>query len=247
MNNELVKKIRNLTGAGFLDCKMALDESNQDFVLALKLLKKRGIEIAAKKFKNDVEHGCVLIKDDADGNLVMLNFRAQTDFAVKGDTFCNFVEKEADIWLKFDGELAESVYEGESFQDRLSRTISTLGENIVLINSKKFKKQPDKKFSYYMHNKINNKFDDIALLGVVLCFNQSANDECCLKIAKHVAALDPTHISEDEVTDEMRNTNPNINDEVLLNQKFFYDDSLTVEKFMENNKIQIYSFDIFTA
>lgn len=246
---ELIKEIRALTGAGFAECKKAAEASNGDLNTALDFLKKKGIERAAKKVGNAVEHGSVVIKKAVNGNVVILNFKAQTDFAVKSDAFCKFVENEALLWLNSDASTLEEVVgkNGDSYSDRLSFFISTLGENVVLNASKKFVKDSQKKCVTYLHNKINSSFDSVALLGVSLVFNEEADDELCLSIAKHVAACDSLILSEDQITDEIRQEHADINDQILLKQPFFYDEVLTVREVLEKNSIEIFDFSVFVA
>ncbi|WP_342261997.1 hypothetical protein [Alphaproteobacteria bacterium endosymbiont of Tiliacea citrago] len=245
---ELIKQIRALTGAGFSECKKAAEESNGNLESALEILKKKGIERAAKKVGNEVEHGSVIIKRK-ENKIIVLNFRAQTDFAVKSDAFCSFVDNEANIFLNASEEsLNQTVNDSnESYQDRLSFFISTLGENVVLSSEKKFIETEEQKYVYYLHNKVNSNFDNIALLGVVLAFNKEADDEICLKIVKHVAAADAIVLSENEITNEMKINNSDIENGVLLNQQFFYDNSVTIKELIEKNNIFIKDFNVFNS
>lgn len=244
---ELVKKIRDLTGAGFAECKKAVEESNGNLEVALEILKKRGVERASKKVGKEVENGSVTIKKDVDGNVVVVNFRAQTDFAVKSESFCNFVGGEADLWLNsYEEDLTKVVNSaGESFQNRLSMFISILGENVLLNYAKKFNRKPGTKYVSYLHNKVNPAFPDMALFGVLLCFNDEADDSMCLNIAKHVAASDSLFLTENQITEEMVKENPDIKDTVLLNQQFFYDESVTVNEYIQKNSIQILDLHVF--
>lgn len=246
---ELIKKIRECTGAGFSECKKAAEESGNNFDVALEILKKKGIEKAAKKIGNDVEHGAVVIKSDNSGNIVSLVFKSQTDFAVKSDAFCKFIDNEANLFLESELDSLKEVVNNnqETFNDRLSFFISTLGENVILSNAVKFKKKNGVKYVSYLHNKINSNFSNIGLLGVILAVNNEADDVLCLNIAKHAAAADALLFSEDQITEAMLAENSEIKDAVLLNQSYFYDDNVTVKQFVENNKIDLLNFQAFIA
>ena len=95
-----VNRLRQQTGAGMMDCKNALVESNGDFDTAIDILRKKGQKIAAKRGDNDAKEGLILAQTTADGKTgVMLTLNCETDFVAKNEGYVNFVQSIVDLAL----------------------------------------------------------------------------------------------------------------------------------------------------
>ena len=100
---ELIKELREKTGAGFLDCKKSLEENNNDIDKSIEYLRKKGLAKASKKSSREANEGAIGIysKDD---NIIILKVNSETDFAAKSETFLNFIDQLGDIALAYDKE-----------------------------------------------------------------------------------------------------------------------------------------------
>ena len=94
----LIKDLRNKTGAGFLDCKTALKENNNDIDDAIEFLRKKGLAKASKKSSREANEGAVGIYSNSE-IIVILKLNSETDFAAKSDTFLNFLDELGSIAL----------------------------------------------------------------------------------------------------------------------------------------------------
>lgn len=243
---DILKKIRAQTGAGFDMCSAALKEANGDYDQAIKILRSKGLEKAAKKINNFTKIGSIVVKQNKE-RLVLLNFRAETDFAVNGEGFCEFIEKEAIALLNSNADhIQDVVIDGVSFKDRLAVYASILGENVTLNACEVFKNDSVHNI-VYSHKKIRKGFDDISSLVVVLQVSLDSSVELACGIASHIAAFDALVLKRDDITMQLRNEHENIEDLVLMEQVYFHDNSLTVKDFAKANNIQILGFKVFCA
>ena len=130
-----IKKLRDLTGAGFLDCKNALDNSNSDIDKAIEFLRKKGISTAQKKGDRTASEGLIAIstsQSNKEAGIVELN--SETDFVARNDDFQSFVSIISKINLDQKGNLdkiMESKYNNtkDKVSDALTNLISKIGEN----------------------------------------------------------------------------------------------------------------------
>ena len=97
-NNTLdnIKKLRELTGVGFKDCKKALDETKNDIEKAIEFLRKNGIAKASKKMSRTASEGLALVKEEK-GNISLIEINSETDFVAKNKDFINFCKELSDI------------------------------------------------------------------------------------------------------------------------------------------------------
>ena len=136
-----IKKLRDLTGAGFLDCKNGLDESNYDFDKAIEFLRKKGISTAQKKGDRTASEGLIAIstnQSNKEAGIVELN--SETDFVARNDDFQSFVSIISKINLDQKGNLdkiMESKYNNtkDKVSDALTNLISKIGENLTIRRS----------------------------------------------------------------------------------------------------------------
>ena len=190
-----VKKLREITNAGMMDCKKALLEADGDFENAKVLLREKGQSKADSKSGRTTAQGIALIKVEAD-NSVILEVNCETDFAAKDNLFHQFVNSIAKLILEnnidnMDQLNQQSVDEFENINEYRKFIISKLGENITIRRFQRIK--IDGQIGSYIHG---NK---IASLVVI-----NANDaELAKDIAMHVAASKPEYISTSDIPEEL--------------------------------------------
>jgi len=193
---KLVKELREKTGAGLMDCKKALVETNGDIDQAVDWLREKGIAKAAKKASRIAAEGSCDVK--VDGNTaVIFELNCETDFVAKNDKFQVLVGNIADALLAEKAENEEAALEvkvnGKALKDLLLEQVSTIGENLTFRRYELVTKNDNQTFGAYVH--MGGK---IASLSVI----NGDNDEVAKDIAMHVAASNPKYISPAEISEE---------------------------------------------
>ena len=133
---KLIKELRGMTGAGMLDCKNALNETEGDLDKAVQALREAGLGKAAKKAGNVAAEGVVAVKVNAEGTTAtMLELNAQTDFVAKNENFLNLTQEivshAQENGISDADALAASTIDGTEFSEYLNGKIATIGENLV--------------------------------------------------------------------------------------------------------------------
>ena len=216
---EKIKKLREKTGAGVLDCKKALSETDGNLEEAVDYLREKGISEAAKKSDRVAAEGLVnvLINDERDKGLVV-EINSETDFVAKNEKFQNLVTKVSNHIMESDKTDVDSLLEEKWFNDDskdvntiLKEAIANIGENI---NLRRFKKYTTDEFLHgYVH--MNGK---IGVLVELAGEDSEENIKKANNIAMHIAAKAPEYISRDEISDEVIEKEKNIYKEQMLNQ-----------------------------
>ena len=202
---KMVKALRDKTGAGIIDCRNALVESNGDMESASALLLKKGLSSAGKKADRDALEGLVSIR--VNGNdAAIIEVNSETDFVAKNADFQSLVNKLADGYMAFDGDdleaFKESQIDGEKVSDIIAKNIATIGENIVLSRASKMHVDTGYIFSY-IHGGIALNLGKIGvLLYVDTDLPEKKVDNIGKKLAMHVAAAAPLVVTADQLTDE---------------------------------------------
>ncbi len=199
----LVKELRVKTGAGMMDCKKALVESDGDIDGAADWLRTKGLAAAAKKAGRVAAEGLVAITvNDGAGAIVEVN--AETDFVARNEDFQGFAKTVAELALAQDGDLAivaATGYPGEdrTVEQQLKHLISTIGENMNLRRCAALLAEPGVVVSY-IHNAVAPGLGTIGVL-VALKSEAAADALSALgkQIAMHVAATSPQAITTDEL------------------------------------------------
>lgn len=189
-----VNRLRQITGAGMMDCKKALVEAGGDFDKAIEILRKKGQKVAASRAERDAKEGVVLAKISADGKkgaLVCVN--SETDFVARNEEFAAFVEKVSKIAIeKFPANidaLRALPYEGsQTISDKLTELIGKIGEKLDL---SRYETLAAEKVAAYIHP--GNK------LAVILGFTKNVNDDCARNIAMQTAAMAPVALDKADV------------------------------------------------
>jgi len=198
----MVKDLREKTGAGMMDCKGALAETNGDVEAAIDLLRKKGLAKAAKKGGRIAADGLIgLALAGGKGAIVEVN--SETDFVARGDQFQAFVRNVSQLTLKADGDLdrllATSYPGGGTTQEALTNLIAKLGENMSIRRSAVLSASPGVVASY-VHNATG---PDLGKIGVVVALESSADAAKLAPLGKqlamHIAAASPIAVSAADV------------------------------------------------
>lgn len=197
----MVKELREKTGAGMLDCKKALTETNGDFEQAVDWLRQKGLSTAAKKSDRVAAEG--LIAFDVKGNTaVVIEVNAETDFVARNDKFQDFVRntvKKAHGKEDAEALKAETYAGGETVQEYLTNLIATIGENMSLRRVANIGVSKGHIISY-MHNQTA---PGLGKIGVLVAFETDAPAEKLTTvgegIAMHIAAMNPAALTSDGI------------------------------------------------
>jgi elongation factor Ts len=197
----MVKELREKTGAGMLDCKKALEESNADFEAAVDWLRKKGLSAAAKKSDRVAAEGLIAV--DVQGNTaVVIEVNAETDFVARNDKFQDFVRnavKKAHGKADVDALKAAEYDAGKSVQDQLTHLIATIGENMNLRRIGSLSVSKGHVISY-VHNQIAA---GLGKIGVMVAFETDADLSKVATlgegIAMHIAAMNPAALTSDGI------------------------------------------------
>ena len=260
LSSQTIKELRDKSGAGMLDCKKALEESEGNVEKAIEWLRKKGINTANKKATRDASDGLITAKIK-DGLAVMLEINAETDFVAKNEVFTDFCENLSLTCLNNDvqdiNSLSNLNFMGtdKKVSDTLTDLIAKLGENIVI---KKFIKLSDKtqKVQKYLHNSVNENSGKIGVLLSYECdeLNDKVTDfskNLCMQIAatnpKSVDRknLDPELVEKEEVIFREQLNNSGKPDEIINKivegkiNKFYEEVCLDEQIFVMDGKIKI--------
>ena len=192
VSSDVVKKLRDITGAGIMDCKKALLNSDCDIKKAIEELKKMGVALAEKKFNREANEGLVNIIASSDKKrCVILEANCETDFVARQEEFKFFVNK-VSKYILFNENSNTQLLNNlllENFENERLELISKLGENIFI---KKFDLIVNDQGSigFYMH-----ELNGVSKVGSIVCFN-GYNDSLAHDIAMQIVALNPEYISE---------------------------------------------------
>ncbi len=197
----MVKELRGKTGAGMMDCKTALIETDGDIESAIDWLRKKGIAKAGKKSDRTAAEGLVGVASNGTKSAVV-ELNSETDFVARNDEFQALVNGVANATLGTDGSIAAILAAdlgGKKIEDAITDAISTIGENMALRRATVMEVS-EGVVSSYVHNATG---DGLGKIGVLVAL-QSSGDTAALdaigrQIAMHVAATNPLAATKDEV------------------------------------------------
>jgi elongation factor Ts len=198
-----IKKLRELTGVGFKDCKIAIDENNGDIEKSIEFLRKKGIAKASKKMSRTAAEGLALVSSN-DGEISVIEINSETDFVAKNKDFISFCKEISDISHSQKGDLekihSSNMKNNNSVKDNLIDLIAKIGEKITLRRSKYFDKKNGKNF-YYVHGAVEKNIGKI--ISVVKLDNiKEENLDTGNKLAMHIAASNPLSIDKNGLKKE---------------------------------------------
>jgi len=195
-----VNKLRQQTGAGMMDCRKALTESNGDFEAAIDYLRKKGQKVAANRSDRDAKEGVVMAKANA-GNTygIIVNLSSETDFVAKNEDFITFANSIADLALnskvKTTDELKALPLDNATVGEKLMEVVAKIGEKIDIV---RFEQIEAASVVAYIHANYR--------IGVLVGMNQAANENIKTAgkdVAMQIAAMNPLAVDAESVSDEM--------------------------------------------
>ena len=193
-----IKKLRELTGVGFKDCKLALDENNGDIDKSIEFLRKKGIAKASKKMSRTASEGLVLAKKENE-EIAVIEINSETDFVAKNKDFINFCKELSDINFLSKGKLDElqnaKMKNNLQVKDNLVNLISKIGEKITIRRAAFFDNSSGKNY-HYVHSAIDN---NIGKIISVVKLEGVDNDDLGNKLAMHIAASNPLAIDKNQI------------------------------------------------
>ena len=196
-----IKKLRELTGVGFKDCKVALDESNGDVEKSIEFLRKKGIAKASKKMSRTASEGLTLVKEK-DGEISLIEINSETDFVAKNQDFIKFCRELSEINFNLKGDLNKlndaKMKNGDLVQNNLVGLIAKIGEKITIRRTAFFNKTNGMNF-YYVHSALEEGIGKIISVVKLDGIVQNKNDELGNKIAMHIAASNPLAIDKEGI------------------------------------------------
>ena len=250
----LVKELRERTGAGMMDCKKALTQTDGDIDAAIDYLRENGIAKAAKKADRIAAEGLSYI--EVKGNkAVILEINSETDFVAKNEKFVALVKNVAEAILAAEPATLEEALQveaqGGTVEAVINEGIATIGEKLSLRRFEVVTKSDADAFGAYSHMG--------GRIGVLTLVEGSTDEEAAKDVAMHIAALAPKYLDESEgpadvlehekkvLTEQALNEgkpanivekmivgriNKFLEEITVVKQKFVKDDSFTVEKFV---------------
>ncbi|PSJ59846.1 translation elongation factor Ts [Pseudaminobacter soli (ex Li et al. 2025)] len=198
-----VKELREVTGAGMMDCKAALAETNGDMEAAIDWLRAKGIAKADKKAGRTAAEGLIGVAGDAN-SAVVVEVNSETDFVARNDAFQDIVRNVAAVALAGNGEsdaVAAAAYPGseKSVTDTIKDAVGTIGENMGFRRSAKLSVSAGA-VATYVHNAVA---DSLGKLGVLVAIETTGNADAARafarQVAMHVAATSPLALTAEEV------------------------------------------------
>ena len=192
---ENVKKLREMTGVGFKDCKAALDENNGNIEKSIEFLRKKGIAKASKKMSRTAADGLVLL-NQKNNMISAIEINSETDFVAKNKDFVNFCKEVSEINFHNHGNLekikASTMSNKKSVEETLINLISKIGEKITIRRSKFFDNS-GKNFGY-VHNSLEKNIGKVLSVVKLKTDKVVEVNEIGTKIAMHIAASAPMAI-----------------------------------------------------
>ncbi|GFE92912.1 translation elongation factor Ts [Acetobacter persici] len=271
----LVKELRETTGAGMMDCKKALSESNGEIEGAIDWLRTKGLAAAAKKSGRTAAEGLVAVASE-DKKAAMVEVNAETDFVARNEAFQSFVESVAQVALKVGEDLeaikAATLASGRTVADELTHLIATIGENMSLRRARVLT-VPSGVVATYVHGALRPGVGKIGVLAAVEAPSASdAINQLGRQIGMHVAAtrpsaldvssLDPAEVERERAVliDQAKDSGKPeaiiekmiegrirkfYEEVVLLEQVWVHDGESRVKKVLEQAGVKLAGFDRF--
>jgi elongation factor Ts len=196
-----IKKLREMTGVGFKDCKVALDETKGDIEKSIEFLRKKGIAKASKKMSRTASEGLALVKEEG-GQISIIEINSETDFVAKNQDFVNFCKELSDINFNAKGDLSKlneiKMANGTPVKDNLVNLIAKIGEKIFIRRSNFFDNSNGSNY-FYVHAAIEKNIGKIISIVKLDGLSKGKNDEIGTKVAMHIAASNPLAIDKNDI------------------------------------------------
>ena len=193
---ENIKKLREMTGVGFKDCKLALDESKGDIDKSVEYLRKKGIAKASKKMSRTASEGLALVKENQ-GKISIIEINSETDFVAKNENFISFCKELSELNFTLKGNLEKlnnsKMKNNILVKDNLVNLIAKIGEKITIRRSFFFDNNMGVNF-FYVHSALEKNIGKIVSIVKLDNIVKGKNDQIGSKIAMHIAASNPLAI-----------------------------------------------------
>ena len=200
LNSNLIKELREKSGAGIVDCKNALLQNDNDVDKAIDWLRKKGLSLAAKKSGRVAAEGLVGVCID-NNKACLIEINSETDFVSRNEQFQKFVSDCSKIALTTDGNL-ESLLESKfinsqnTVQDELTKNVATIGENLNIRRVEKIILNEPGQIVSYVHNSVSENLGKIAvILSLKSNADKNSIENIGKKIAMHIAASNPISLN----------------------------------------------------
>ncbi|MDQ0350652.1 elongation factor Ts [Alkalibacillus filiformis] len=262
---KLVKELREKTGAGMMDCKKALQETDGDLDQAVEFLREKGMSKAAKKADRIAAEGSTHIVTEGN-TAVMIEVNAETDFVAKNEEFKNLLDVLANHILTHKPATVEEAFEQkingeETVSEYITSAIAKIGEKLSLRRFEIFESDENSAIGAYIH--MGGK------IGVLAQLEGTTDEDVAKDVAMHVAAINPDYLSREEVDQEVVDTERErlkqqaleegkpehivekmvegrlgkfFEDICLLDQSFVKDPDQTVKKYVESKGASVKTF-----
>ncbi len=245
-----VNKLRQMTGAGMMDCKKALEEANGDFEAAIDLLRKKGQKVAAKRADREASEGLVLAKTNAANTKgVLVSVNCETDFVAKNADFGKMADTIADIALEkmtSDVETLKALPYGDglTIADKLTEQTGVIGEKIDVGYCQTIGAE-----FVYAYNHPGNRV--ASLVGM----NKAGHEQVAKDVAMQAAAMAPIALDKASTPQEVVDKELEIGKELAIQEgkpadmaekiaqgrlnKFFKESTLLAQEFIKDNKMSV--------
>ena len=265
---ESVKKLREITGVGFKDCKAAIDETGGDIEKSIELLRKKGIAKASNKMNRTAAEGLCLL-EEKNGEVSIIEINSETDFVAKNKDFISFCKEVSGINFKVKADLEKInktlMKNNLAVETNLTDLIAKIGEKITIRRAVFFdNKNGDN--SFYIHGAVEENIGKI--IALVKTSKKDENDTG-KKVAMHISAMSPLALEEKKldkaiidkemeiIKAELLNSgkpadmvekiakgkiNKFISDNTLINQVWIMDPKKKVSDILKENNIQIVDY-----
>ena len=249
MDASLIKKLKDMTNAGLMDCKKALEASNENIDEAVKWLREKGISKAAKKADRIAAEGSSLVMVDGN-NAVIVELNCETDFVSANEKFTNLLDKIAKTVINSDAKTVVEALELKSDEgtvnDDIINVTATMGEKISLRRFAKITKSDNEVFGKYIH--MGGKIS-------ALCLVEGTDENVANDVAMHLAAMNPKYVDRDSVPGSVIEEESKVLKEQAINEgkpaeiaekmvqgrinKYYKDIVITEQEFVKNPDITV--------
>lgn len=212
---QMVKELREKTGAGMMDCKKALTETDGNIDQAIDYLREKGVAKAAKKSDRIAAEGLTHVEVD-NNTAVLIEVNCETDFVTKNDQFKSLLTKLGNHIIKNNPSTVEEALqqemegEGNNVETYINSVIAKIGEKISLRRFAIMTKTDNDSFGSYLHMGGN--------IGVLTLLEGTTDEQVAKDVAMHVAAANPLHVSRDAVSEDEVNREREVLKSQALNE-----------------------------
>ena len=239
---ELIKELREKTGAGFLDCKKSLEDNDNDIEKSIEALRKKGLAKASKKSDRAAIEGAVGCYSN-ENITALIKVNSETDFAAKSDTFLDFLDSLGNLVLENNTNIDKEKFlklqfKNGTVQDYFNSMIAKIGENLIL-NDLLIKENKNSNYSFYIHNSYRKNIGKIiSLVEYSTSDNNNEIEALSKNLCMHIAAMKPDSMDINDLDKNLISNEEKIQKELILNSG---KPSNIVEKILEGKMKKYFS------